>query len=506
MRHSIQTGLFLGAGTLLLNLDSAQAQSADPADFADNLRPRYWVGDEETRFTLQDRMAELGVAGVGVAIIDDGEIVWSGGQGVLQAGGGEAVNDETVFSAGSVSKVATASLILRLQAEGMLDIDTPVTQQVTSWTLPEDPEFSTERVTLRMILSHTAGFNLHGFGDFPPNVTNLPTVYDTLNGVQPANHVGLALTSEPGTAYRYSGGGYTLAQLIVSDVTGMSFEEAAETYLFAPAGMSRSSFANPLPEDHGNIARAHGRTGTPIHLPRGYESMPEMAASGLWTSADDLGGLVVALLDSYRGEGDLLAQSDAVDMMTRIAPSQHGLGPRIEGRGEHFFFHHAGTNNSYHAWMEGHPATGDGLVVLINGAGGGDLHREIRNAVSDVMGWEINRPVRVPEIALDAEHLESFVGVYATDAAYPGAHRQQMVRSFFDQDLDIRVEDGALTGGVVGRDFRLPLLALTPNRFLLTGLEMREGIPEIEFHRNAEGVTEGVTFRLANASSYYQRR
>ncbi|WP_412546626.1 serine hydrolase domain-containing protein [Maricaulis sp. MIT060901] len=489
------------AGAACLLSPATWAQS--PSDFTSQLRPRFHVGEGGTRYSLAERMQHYNVPGVAVAVLADGEVVYAQGFGVLQTGGSEPVDEHTVFSAGSVSKIATSALTLRLHDAGLLDINAPVSGQLRSWELPQSA-FDNQAVTLRTILSHTAGFNIHGFPDFQPG-EELPSVYQTLNGEPPARHGALELTFEPGSTYRYSGGGFTLAQLIITDQTGTAFESAAETHLFEPLGMSRSSFANPLPSSHGNIARAHDRDGQPAALPRGYETMPEMAASGLWVSASDMGLLVEALIDAYRGDGEYLEHATAVDMMSRVARTQHGLGPRIEHAGDQYFFHHAGANNSYQSWVEGHLATGDGLVVLTNGARGNGLHMEIRNAVADTMGWQINSAIRYPQIDVPVEMLEAMTGRYVVDDRVPLDHRQQMVSGIFAMELEVALVDGQLFAGAAGGDINIPLVPVSPTRFVIDGLGMREGVAELEFHRDATREVNSMSFHIANASSHYWR-
>lgn len=490
---------------MALPLSAPTFAQSDPASFVDNLRPRVWIGDAQERHSLEERMAAYGVPGVAVAIIDDSEVVFASGFGVRQSGTTNPVDANTVFSAGSVSKVATASLVLRLAHAGALDLEAPVGTQLQSWSLPDYPGFDEDRITLRTILSHTSGFNMHGFRDFQPG-DDLPSTIDTLEGRSPAVNDPLTLLSEPGTEYRYSGGGYTLAQQIVDDTDlAADFATIADTHLLAPFGMTRSTYINPLPPDHGNIAMAHNRDGAPVAPPRGYEAFPESAASGLWTSATDLARLIAALLASYREDDGFLPRSLAQDMMTPVSPSEHGLGPRIEGRDEVLLFHHGGTNSSYHAWIEGHLATGDGLVILTNGAGGNGLITEIRNGVADAMNWEINAPVRVPEIALSADQLSDYAGWYSVDPDYPYALRRIMVRRLFDQRIHIQANGERLTMTVDGDDGAIALIPLSPNRFWIEGFGLRLGIAELEFHRDAFGDTHSVTFHLPNASSHYVR-
>ncbi|WP_323763073.1 serine hydrolase domain-containing protein [Maricaulis sp.] len=501
-RRAGPLGLCLAVASLTLPPAMAQVQ---PAGFAEALRPRLQAGGQPVSWTLAERMDHYGVPGLAIAIIEDGEIVYLQGHGVLQVGSPDPVTPNTLFSAGSVSKIATSALALHLAADGRLDLDADVLSGLSTWSLPDSRDPFGSQVSLRAILSHTAGFNLHGFEDYQPGAA-LPSVTETLDGTGPAQNDALERRFEPGSRYAYSGGGFTLAQLYLSDRSGLGFEALAEAELFTPLGMDRSTFANPLPETVGNIARAHDRSGQPTALPRGYEAMPEMAASGLWTSAADLGRLVAQLIGGYRGEPGYLSPDMARAMMTRIAPGEHGLGPRLTGTGDSFIFHHGGANDSYQTWIEGHLVTGDGLVILTNGAQGRALINEVRNGVADTMGWNLNRPVILPERQPTASDLAGFVGTYSVDPSFPIDLRQQMVGWIFESALEFRLDDDSrLMAGRAGGDRFEPLIALTPTRFVMPGFSQTVGIAELEFHRNALGEVTGMSFHLENATSHYRR-
>jgi len=341
-----------------------------------------------TRWTLDHRLKYHKVPGVGVAIIENGKVIWAKGYGTKEAGKIDPVDADTVFSAGSVSKIINAALILRLVKAGKIDLDEDINHYLKRWKVPHAGYAKDKKVTLRAILSHTAGFNQHGFRDFQPD-EELPALLQTLKGEPPAKHGPIKLLFTPGTKMKYSGGGITISQLLVEDVTGLTYSEAAKYYVFDPLGMTRSSFANPLPVKHGNIAKAHGEGGQPAALPRGWEAMPELAASGLWTSANDMAKFIIALL----GKGDVgknfLPEKLRSDMMTRVARSWHGLGPRLNGKGEERVFHHGGANNSYRAWIEGHLNSGDGIVILTNGQNGHWIYAELRKSAQDAFGWPV---------------------------------------------------------------------------------------------------------------------
>jgi CubicO group peptidase (beta-lactamase class C family) len=272
--------------------------------------------------------------------------------------------------------------------EGTLQLDTDVNEHLKSWKVPQNRHTRKHPATRRTILSHTAGFNIHGFADFQPGA-QLPSVLDTLNGRSPARHRAVRVTFLPGSGMDYSGGGTTVSQLAVSDSTGLNYVEAARRLVFAPLKMTRSTFENPLPGSINNVAHAHDDDGDPATRDRGWEAMPEMAASGLWTNADDLAKFVISLIESYRSEDGFISASLAKDMMSREQNSWYGLGPRINGKDETLVFHHGGANDSYRAWIEGHLNTGDGIVVLTNGTNGHFIYQEIRRSAQEAFGWRI---------------------------------------------------------------------------------------------------------------------
>lgn len=389
-----QAATLTAALTALMWSASCQAQSADEFDprvaaFEAAIIAANEPDAHDAPFeTVEDRLEYLNVPGASVAIIEGGEIVWAKGYGNLLAGTDQRVDADTVFSVGSVSKLVNAALILRLAAEGQVDLDEDVNTYLTSWKVPDSPYTSERKVTLRAILSHTAGFSQHGFPDFQPGEA-LPTAIQTVNGERPAKHEPVRLMFTPGERMDYSGGGITVSQVLVQDVTGLSYAEAAQRYVFEPLGMTRSTFVNPLPEAHGNIARAHNQRGRPAALPRGWESMPEMAASGLWTSANDLAVFIIALVDDTDDADAFLPADLREDMMTRVPQSWHGLGPRLNGEGATRVFHHGGANDSYLTWVEGHISSGDGIVILTNSAVGWRAYREFRRAAEGAFNWPV---------------------------------------------------------------------------------------------------------------------
>lgn len=369
--------------------------------------------------TVAERMLHHGVPGMSIAVIRDGRLAWARAYGVLEAGQPDKVDTDTVFSVGSLSKVGAAAIALRLVDAGKLDLDRNVNDYLIRWKVPDNSFTARYPVTLRGILSHTAGLTVRGFWNYAPDEP-LPTVLDTLEGRMPADNARqwgsdregpVRVVYVPGSESRYSGGGTTVAQLVIEQTTDLPFDQAARRYLFEPLRMTRSTYQQPLPESHGNISKAHDQRGrsraaeglwkrhrderkvaadTP-HVPlRGYETMPEMAAAGLWASPSDYAKLVIALIDSYQGKpNSFLAPALARQMMTEVKPGSVGLGPFLSGAGQDRRFSHRGTNDSYTAYMEGHLATGNGVVVFTNSYGSSDLHKEATQAVALAEGWSV---------------------------------------------------------------------------------------------------------------------
>jgi CubicO group peptidase (beta-lactamase class C family) len=408
MLHINRRSLLAGGAAIPL-IATSPAHTAKPGAVAD-LRLRPTVHDGSERWSLHDRMKHHGVPGVAIAVLRAGRVEIAHGVGTRLAGTVAPMNAETLFSVGSVSKLVSAALCLKLVARGLLDLDRDVNQYLRRWRVPAGPQGDVGAITLRMLLSHTSGFNVHGFADYPPGAP-LPNIVQTLNGEHPAMNPPLARIDRAGTRSRYSGGGYMIVQAAIEDAMGDRFGVLASRLLFDPLGMERSMFLSAPAGDTANIAHAHDERGQPVALPRGWQSFPELAPSGLWTTTGDLSRMIVALGESYRKQDGFLPQELAVDMMTVVEPGFNGLGARLAGEGAARIFHHAGANDSYKAYVEGNLSTGDGLIVLTNGAGGDVLGDEIRNAVSDAYRWPGDWSVRIPA-APAAVLRENYLGTY----------------------------------------------------------------------------------------------
>ncbi|QNA86826.1 beta-lactamase family protein [Sphingomonas sp. So64.6b] len=483
----------------------AQAQTQPPADsnplaaLDHGLRPTVIApGEAVPRWSLTERMRFHKVPGVAVAVLKNGEVVRAVGYGEREAGTQDKVDGDTLFSVGSISKVVTAATTLRLVAAGKLDLDRNVDDYLKRWKLPASEQVPQPRVSLRMLMSHSSGLGVHGFADYQPNEP-LPTLVQVLDGQKPAKNEAVRFKTAPGLLNDYSGGGVTVEQAVIEDTTGQPLQQLAEAQVFRPLGMRRSTFESPLSAAHGNIAKAHDGNGAPTALPRGWESFAEAGASGLWTSAHDLGQVVGGLIKSYQGRGDFLPQPLATAMMTEVSPSVFGLGPRLGGTGPGRHFFHLGANESYRALLEGYPETGDGYVILTNGSNGTALAAEIRNALSDAISLGAHPVVRT--VAFRAPPSPDYAGRYRLDSAVPMDLRRALADSFDHETIQVNIVGNTVEIALPGQEKPLPLLPLGPAQFVQSGLYSYM----FDFRRDASGKVRGVSVSMpeANSVAYY---
>jgi CubicO group peptidase (beta-lactamase class C family) len=360
--------------------------------------------------TLSERMTELHTPGASVAVIDNFDVAWVKGSGVRKAGEDAAVVPDTPFQSGSISKPVFALAIMRLCQDRRMDLDVDVQTYLKSWQLPQGDGGWTPKVSLRRLLSHSAGTTVHGFPGYPPDGI-WPSLQQVLDGVPPANTLPVFVDLIPGLQSRYSGGGTTIAQLAATDLTGLPFPDLMQELVLAPLGMNDSSYEQPPPSRiTDRAAVAHPVNGLPIA--EGWHVYPEMGAAGLWTTADDLARMGVALMRGLRGETSNLGLSreSLSAMVCPQLPNQpaggdfFGLGWQCKGQGDELRFGHAGTNRGYHAEMRFYPATGQGAVVMINSNEGWCLPEELFQSLEREYGWPTSSP-RIGEapVAADVE-------------------------------------------------------------------------------------------------------
>lgn len=391
--------------TLNLRPPADQRPPAVERGLTTQLRVR---GREPERFTIQERMGYYRVPGMAVVVIEGDSIAWARTYGVADAVTGEPVTSQTLFQAASISKPVAAMAALRLVERGVLELDSPVNRYLVGWQIPDNEYTARQPVTLRHLLTHTGGLTVHGFPGYAVD-DSMPTVAQILDGTPPANTGAIRVNALPGSAWRYSGGGYTILQKLLSDVTGKSFPELMRELVLDPAGMLLSTYAQPLPPT-GQDRAASGHLGNGGRVDGEWHLYPEMAAAGLWTTPVDLAHLALQVRAAWRGEpGRLLSQQMARQALTAGLGNQ-GLGFAVRAGEGPTRFGHGGSNHGFKAQLDVLLEEGQGVVVMTNGDQGSALAQEIRQAVAEVYRWPGAAAREVDVVALAPELLARAAG------------------------------------------------------------------------------------------------
>jgi CubicO group peptidase (beta-lactamase class C family) len=341
--------------------------------------------------TIAKRMRHHRVPGVSIAVIDRYEIAWAKGYGVVESGGDRPVTPETLFQAASIGKPLTAVAAIRFVELGLLDPDRNVNEVLTSWKVPENRFTSNEKVSLRRLLSHSAGVSVHGFRGYGRG-NDLPTLRQILDGKPPANNEPIRVTSTPGSEWRYSGGGFMIVQQVLEDLTGDPFPAIMQEIVLRPAGMESSVYAAPLPAHrNSDAATAHDERGRPAQG-KWYDLVCMGAGGGLWTTPSDLARFAIEIMRARKGQSEVFSKGAADLMLTpRIALNEDfdmGLGFMLrDENGELSMMHGGGNQPGFLSLLVAMPDRGQGVVIMTNGQNGHELATEIVFSVIDEYRW-----------------------------------------------------------------------------------------------------------------------
>jgi CubicO group peptidase (beta-lactamase class C family) len=354
---------------------------------------------------ISDEMRRLHVPGLSIAVIDDGRLAWAKGYGVVTPGGPRVTSD-TLFQAASISKPVTAFGAMIMVQSGKLDLSRDVNSYLRSWTLPS----AGSTVTPGQLLSHTAGFNVSGFPGYAPGVP-VPTVLQVLDGLTPANTAPVRIEAPPGSAWRYSGGGYTVLQQLMTELAGKPFDTYMQEQVLTPLGMSSSNFSQPASAQ--TLARAalpHDGSGRPH--PGGPSTYPELAAAGMWTTPTDLARFTLGVQAALSGKSAVLDQERARNMLTAVR-NGYALGFEVSGSGAAASFAHGGSNRGYQNYLYGFVDGRRGAVVMTNGDAGDQVARATMRAIAAEYHWPSYQTVMRTAKPIPAKMARAMAGTYA---------------------------------------------------------------------------------------------
>jgi CubicO group peptidase (beta-lactamase class C family) len=351
-------------------------------------------GDNIPTYTIEERLRMLNIPGISIAVVVDGELAWARGYGMADSAANKPVTPETLFLAGSISKPVAALAALNMVEEGRLSLDENVNTRLVSWKLPDNEFTVDEKVTLRRILNHTAGLTVWGFPGYDKGDT-IPSVIDVLDGN--GNTDSVRVYKKPGESWMYSGGGYTIMQLLMTDVDRKSFPSIMAERVLTPLGMDKSTYENPLPAVYHTLAatgyRANGR-----EVEGKWPIYPEMAAAGLWTTPSQLIRYAQGIHSIYlKNKKGIISKALTLEMLSP-GMNNHGLGPGI-GK-EEIWWGHGGADEGFRARLVAWKDQAHAIVVMVN-SDNGSIIDEVFLAIANAYGWPGIEPTSKKVISLD---------------------------------------------------------------------------------------------------------
>ncbi|PQB05703.1 serine hydrolase domain-containing protein [Aureitalea marina] len=342
------------------------------------LQPFLQIGEDSLlRYNIEDRLKELGIPGVSIAVMKNGELQWAKGYGMADIASNRAVNSQTMFLAGSISKPVAATRAHQLAEAGTISLDTDVNEYLSSWKLPENEFTVNEKVTTRRILNHTAGLTVWGFPGYDKGDT-IPSAAEVLDGL--GNTDSVRVYKEPGESWMYSGGGYTIMQLMITDIEGQKYPEIMQTNVLDPLGMEKSTYENPLPEKYHGIA-ATGYRSNGDEVEGKWPIYPEMAAAGLWTTPSQLIQWAGEMQQILQTQEDGLLKTATVNEMVVPGMNDYGLGPAAN----EYTFSHGGADEGFRAQLTAWKKEPIAIVVMVN-SDNGSIIQEIMLSVAREYG------------------------------------------------------------------------------------------------------------------------
>ena len=432
----------------------------------------------DSGWTIQERMKYYRIPGVSIAVINDYKVEWARAYGVKDLETNEPVTTETLFQAGSISKPVAAMVALKKVSEGKIALDEDINNKLTSWKLPDNEFTAKKKVTLANLLSHNGGLTVHGFPGYAVG-QKIPTLPEILDGKPPANTPAVRVDFEPGTKFRYSGGGITIAQLAIMDIEKKPYPQIARDVVLGPLGMIHSTYSQPLPDDwRKQAATGYRRDGKEVEGK--IHVYPEMAAAGLWTTPTDLCKFAIEVQLSLAGKSNkVLSKEMAAKMVTPfLADAPPGLGFFVEKHGNAVYFGHGGADEGFRAGLLVNRDKGYGVAVMVN-SDNGQIIDEVFRAVAREYQWEDYLPPPVAVVTLAADKLADYEGRFQL---YP------------DLALTVSRQNGKLRGQVTNRE-AFDLLPISDTEFITTADEVR-----YVFVRDAAGHIEAMKVRFGDGN------
>lgn len=389
-------------------------------------------------YNILDRMKQFQVKGLSIAVVHNYQVVWAKGYGWADESEQKPVTANTLFEPGSISKSLNAVGVLKLVQDHKLDLHTDINTYLSSWKFPYDSLAKDKKITLAHLLSHSAGLSVHGFPGYDRKAT-IPSLPQVLDGVAPANTPAVRSEFEPGLKFQYSGGGTTISQLIVKDVTKQPYDQFMYETVLKPIGMVNSFYSQPPPENKIPLC-ATGYYGDGSAVPNKFHVYPEQAAAGLWMTPGDLCQYIIETQLAYQGKSAKVLNTEMTKLrLTPYVDPAAALGVFIENRDSTLYFQHSAGNEGFCGIYYGSLEGGNGVAVFINSENFAILP-EVVNSVASVYQWKnFYKPVYKKTVSVPESVLQAYPGLYLYDDKWAVIYKKDKDYYFFTDGVDCKM-------------------------------------------------------------------
>ena len=323
--------------------------------------------------SIPEQMKHYGIPGASIAVVENFELLFARAYGVEKIEGSSPLTTETMFRAAGVSSQVSRFIALNFVERGILNMQEDVNRNLITWKIPDNQWTQKQAVTLHSLLKfNTAGLNEFYMQSYTRG-TEIPSLYQVLEGLPPAETPAIRVVSEPGRYKRAKNlwvVSYVVLEQLLEDVAQKSFPRIASDLLFSSLGLKNTTFEQPLPErfwpqtswGHQNKRSIHGVT----------DVYPTRAAMGLWTTPTDLAHILIEMMKSYRGLSSLVASPDTVKQLIDLNRP---------------YFHWYSSGGGYDCFYAFDARAGHGIVIMINHDAGSDLRKEITHSFFRAWKW-----------------------------------------------------------------------------------------------------------------------
>ncbi|WP_438730587.1 serine hydrolase domain-containing protein [Parasphingorhabdus sp. DH2-15] len=367
------------------------------------------AGEPVTAKSMSEYADEFNIPAATMAVFKNGTMIH-------QEFKGDGVGPNSVFQAASLAKAISSATVVTLAMQKGISLDEDISQYITSFDLTSLEGYQAP-VTLRQLLSHTSGADVGGFQGYLRS-TDLPTNLEVILGSERSNSKRVTF-SRPVGKYSYSGGGYQIVQAFAEDVSGVPFGQLASELVLEPVGMTRSHMVQSFDGVADKSITPVKGVETKGPVQGGWHNYPEIATSGLWTTAADYGKFLIAIMAAADGETEAGIHPEVAKQMLTVAVKVNaargyglGLGILSNEDGSVRAFEHHGKNVGYTVSFSAFPKERALSIVLTNHPNGLFVATESNRGFGETLGYIDPLTRTIMRVPFTDELRERCLGTY----------------------------------------------------------------------------------------------